>query len=323
MKSFYSRIVWDMETGAVLFSERHAYDGPWELCKESDAQKSAQAQQSAFNQQLMQTFQTQFGEQQAILGVLTPQLEAMAKNPQGFGSTEYAALQAGIVNDTGAQYSNIAKEQAAQYATSNEAGLPSGVQASIQAGIGAQAAGQVAGESSQLAIANEQLKQQQQQFALGGLSGLGSTLGQQSGTFSGQAGSGLQNQFQNATTVYNQGSMWKNVLGGVVGAGLNMFAPVLGSLVGGAIGGGGSGGGGGGGGGGCCWVATELYGSRTAPETLAIFNWLENTPAMARFLTFYREVGPAWAEWIKRNRLARWITQKLFDRFLKAARCSN
>jgi len=233
LRNSYSRIVWDIETGAVLDSERQFYDGPWELCKESDAQKQAQAQQNAFNQQLMDTFKTQFGEQQAILSVLTPQLEGMASNPEGFGATEYAALQAKIVNDTGAQYSNVAKEQAREFATTNEAGLPSGVQAQVQANLAGAAAGQVAGESSQLAIANEQLKQQQRDFALSNLGGLQGSLGGQSAAFSGQAGTGLQNAFQNASTVYNQGGLWKNILSGVVGAGLDFVSGGLSNILGG------------------------------------------------------------------------------------------
>ena len=204
------------------YALRLAKSMPIPVCKESDAQKAAQSQQNDFNKQLMQTFQTQFGEQQSILSVLTPQLEAMAKNPQGFGATEYAALQAKIVNDTGAQYSNVAKSAAREFATTNEAGLPSGVEAQVQGSIAGAAAGQVSGESSQLAIANEQVKQQQKEFALSSLSGIQTGLGQNSAAFSGQAGTGLQNQFQNATTVYNQGSMWKNILGGVIGAGLNI-----------------------------------------------------------------------------------------------------
>jgi hypothetical protein len=220
-----------METLEVIERVSLPYEGPCDFLKESDQQKAAQSQQNAFNQQLMSTFQAQFGEQQAILSVLTPQLEAMASNPQGFGATEYAALQANIVNDTGTQYSNVAKEQAAAYATSNEAGLPSGVQAAVQAQIAAQAAGQVAGESTNLRVANEQLKQQQQQFALGSLGNLQAGLGSQAGTFSGQAGSGLQNAFQNATTVYNQGGLWKNILGGLAGAGLSFATGGLSSVL--------------------------------------------------------------------------------------------
>ncbi len=233
--SYISKVVWDMETLEVVEREVHYYDGPWELCKESDAQRQAQAQQNAFNNQLLQIFQTQFAAQQDILKVLTPQLEEMAKYPEGFGTTEYAALQSKIVNDTGAQYSNVAKEAAREFATTNEAGLPSGVEAQVQANIAGAAAGQVVSGSQNLAIQNEMLKQQQKQFALSALSGESGMLGQQALVFGSQEGAGLQNQFQNATTVYNQGSLWKNILGGVVGAGLNLVAPGFGTAVGGAI----------------------------------------------------------------------------------------
>src|SRR3974390_994063 len=199
--------------------------------KESQEQKDAQAQQPAFNKQLQSIYQTQFAENQSILKALTPQLQAMAANPQGFGATEYHALQSQIINDTGAQYSNMAKGVAQDFATSNEAGLPSGVQAQLQANIAAGAAGQVSNASNNLAIQNEQLKQQQQQFAMGTLEGQQGSIGSQMGTTGNQVGSGLQNQFQNATTVYNQGSLWKNILGGIVGAGLNVATGGLSSLM--------------------------------------------------------------------------------------------
>lgn len=85
-----------------------------------------------------------------------------------------------------------------------------------------------------------------------------------------------------------------------------------------------SGGGGGsaapgGGGGGCCWVATELYGSRTAPKTVAIFDWLKRTPSMQSFLNVYQRIGPAWAAAIKKDKTFRRETKELFDGFLKEA----
>lgn len=224
MSYFTSKVVIDIETDVVQEKYTTPYDGPWELCKESDAQKQAQAAQTAFTQQLTQIYNTQFQQQQAILSVLTPQLESMASNPQGFGANEYAAMQAGIVNTTGAQYANAAKAAATDFAVRNEAGLPSGVEAQVQANLTGQAAGQVAGQSSQLTIANEQLKQQQQQLALGSLLNLNSSSGSQMTATGGQVGQGLQNQFQNATTVYNQGSLWSNILGGLAGAGLNFLA---------------------------------------------------------------------------------------------------
>lgn len=199
--------------------------------KESDAQKQAQQQQNDFNKTLLDTFKTNLAGQEAILSVLTPQLEEMAKNPEGFGATEYAALQAKIINDTGAQYSNVAKAAATEFATTNEAGLPSGVEAGIQANIAGAAAGQVASESTSLAVANEQEKQRQRDFALSSLTGIQAGLGGESATFAGQTGAGFQSQFQNATTIYNQGSLWKNILGGVAGAVGNFLVPGLGTAV--------------------------------------------------------------------------------------------
>jgi len=216
-------VVIDIESGIILARITEPYAGRWERLKESDAQKAAQQQQNDFNSQLLSIYKTQFGESQAILSVLTPQLEAMAANPEGFGVTEYHALQAKIVNDVGAQYSAAAKQNALEFATTNEAGLPSGVQLSVDAATRAAAAGAVASKSTDLAIANEQLKQQQKTFALSALSGEQASLGGQMGTTGSQAGAGLQNQFQNATTVFNQGSVWKNILGGVVGAGMNFL----------------------------------------------------------------------------------------------------
>lgn len=203
------------------YALRLAITMPVPMNKESDAQKAARQQQADFNKQLLDIYKTQFSEQQAILGVLTPQLEGMAAKPEGFGATEYAALQAKIINDVGAQYSNVAKSAAQEFATTNEAGLPSGVERQVQGEIAAGAVGTEAGELNRLAVANEQMKEEQRQFAISSLSGIQSGLASSASTTAGQEISGTGQQFQEATTVYNQGGLWKNILSGVVGAGLN------------------------------------------------------------------------------------------------------
>jgi hypothetical protein len=218
-----------METLAVVERVVHYYDGPWDLCKESDAQKQARQQQIDFNKQLMGIYKTQFSEQQGIFNALAPQLEAMAKSPEGFGATEYAALQASIMNNVGAQYSNVAKQAAREFATTNEAGLPSGVQAQLQSQIAASAAGQAAGENINLNVANEQLKQQQQQFALANLQGLSGQTGSFAGQTAGQEMGGIGQQFNQATQVYNQGSLWKNIASGLVGNAMNFLWPNTGA----------------------------------------------------------------------------------------------
>jgi len=203
---------------------------PCPMNKESDEQKAARQSQIQLNNMLLDTYKQSYAQEQAILGVLTPQLEEMAKNPQGFGATEYAALQAKIINDVGGQYSNVAKEAAREFATTSEAGLPSGVEAQVQGQIAAGAAGQAAAGTTGLAITNEQLKQQQQQYALSALQGETSMLAGQTGTAGGQSLSGVGQQFQQATQVYNQGSLWKNILSGVVQAGLGVATGGLSTL---------------------------------------------------------------------------------------------
>jgi len=226
-------VVIDIETGIVLARITEPYDGPWARCKESDAQKQAQAKQNEFNDSLLTIYKQQFAEQQQILTHLSAPLEAMAEHPEGFGIDEYHALQAKIINDVGAQYSAAAKQNALEFATTNEAGLPSGVELTIEAATRAAAASAVAGKSTDLAIANEQLKQQQKEFALGNLESEAGLLGSETTATGGQAGSGLQSEFQNATTVYNQGSTWKNILNGVVGAGMGFLTGGLSNIVGG------------------------------------------------------------------------------------------
>jgi len=206
---------------------------PCPMGKESDAQKAARQSQIDVNNMLLATYKQSYAQEQAILGILTPQLEEMAKSPEGFGATEYAALQAKIINDVGGQYSSVAKEAAREFATTNEAGLPSGVEAQVQGQIAAGAAGAVTGQTTNLAIANEELKQRQRDFALSSLAGQTSLLAGQTGTAGGQSLSGVGQQFQQATQVYNQGSLWKNILSGVVGAGMDFLGAGLGNITGG------------------------------------------------------------------------------------------
>ena len=159
------------------------------------------------------------------------------------------------------------------------------------------------------------------------LAGLGQTSAAQLGN-QGQAAAGnvanisltggaqIGQQWNNAAAAQASGYVGAgNAIGGAFGN-LSQYA-MLQQLLG--QGGGGGTGGGGTGGGSCCWVATELYGSREAPETIAIFDWLNRTPYMRLFLNNYQLFGPVWAEAIKKNRYFRIETKKLFDGFLEKA----
>jgi hypothetical protein len=206
---------------------------PCPMGKESQAQKAARQSQIDVNNMLLATYKQSYAQEQAILGLITPQLEEMAQHPEGFGATEYAALQSKIINDVGGQYSSVAKEAAREFATTNEAGLPSGVEAQVQANIAAGAAGAVTSGTTNLAIENERLKQQQRDFALSSLAGETSLLAGEAGTAGGQTLSGVGAQFNQATQVYNQGSLWKNILSGVVGAGLDFASGGASNILGG------------------------------------------------------------------------------------------
>lgn len=212
--------------------------------KISGAEKQAQEQTVQESNFLQQMMQTQFAEQQQLLNsFLIPQLKQMATDPQGFGAKALANMQSQLINTVGSQYASQTQAIQNRFATQNMAGLGSGFQTALQANLAQGAAGQEAGGLLNIGLANEQAKLQQQQFGLSGLMGAEQELGAAPQS-AGLAIQSNQNRFGQSYQMAKQGSLWQNLLGGVVGAGLNMIAPGVGSLVGGAISGAGGGGGG-------------------------------------------------------------------------------
>jgi hypothetical protein len=207
--------------------------------KVSDAEKQAQQQSAQEATYLQSMMKTQFAEQQGLLNnVLLPQLQQMATNPQGFGAKALSAMQSQLINTVGTQLSSQEKSVQSQFATQNMAGLSSGVQAAIQANLAQGAAGQEAGGLQNLSIANAQLQNQQQQFGLTGLGQATSLLGAAPQS----AGLGISANnaaFGQASQMAQQGSIWQNLLGGVLGAGLNFATGGLSKLGGNIFGGGG------------------------------------------------------------------------------------
>jgi len=189
--------------------------------KVSEAEKAAQRQSAQESQYLQSMMKTQFKEQQDLLNkVLIPQLTQMATNPEGFGVKALAAMQSQLINTVGTQMASQEKSVQQQFATQNLAGLGSGVEEAIRANLAAGAAGTEAAGLQNIAIQNAQLQNQQREFGLSGLSSASSLLGQAPQS----AGLGLQANQQNFEQSYKmaqQGSLWQNLLGGVIGAGLN------------------------------------------------------------------------------------------------------
>jgi hypothetical protein len=186
--------------------------------KVSGQEKTAANMTSQESSFLMNMLQTQFSEQQNLLTkVLIPQLQNMATNPQGFGAQAMADIRAQTVGTIGTQLTSQRQALQQQFATANMAGLGSGVEAAISASMGAGAAGEEASALQQQQIANAQLKAQQQQWALGTLGQIEPQLGaapQAAGILS----SNLNNQFQNAYTMSQQGGFWSNLARGALGA---------------------------------------------------------------------------------------------------------
>lgn len=239
MQRVHTRTVYDIATLAILEDEWFWYDGPVSQCKVTDEEKKAQAQSAEESKYLQTMMQTQFKEQQDLLNhVLLPQLKQMATDPQGFGAKALADMQSKLINTVGTQFASQQKGLQQRFATNNLPGVGSGVQEALSANLAQGAAGQEAGGLMNIDLANEQQKEQQRQFGISGLAGASTLLGQAPGS----AGLALQANSQNfdqSHQIAQQGSLWQNLLGGVLGAGLG-FA--VGGPAGAAVGAGMTGG---------------------------------------------------------------------------------
>jgi hypothetical protein len=256
----YTKYSFDIESLQPLESVYFDYpdSGPWvHLCGSGPSQAEQQAQQQASMEsgQLLADFQTQFAEQQGYLNqFLVPQLQSMFLNPQGFGPTAMADLEASLVNTTGAQAANAKQNSQAAFATNNMAGLPSGVEQAIQSQISSAAGNTVATGTNQINLANQQYKNQQQMTALAGLQNVPQMFGMTPGT-GGLLTGANQNAFNQANTINQQsiaGDFWGNLgqglLGGLIGGGASLleggltggFTNMLTGNIGGGVGGGGN-----------------------------------------------------------------------------------
>jgi len=209
------------------------------------SETTLQQQAAAESASLYNNFQSQFANQQNFISnFLQPQLQSMFENPQGFGATALADLDANLVNTTGAQAAGARQASQAAFDTQNMAGLPSGVEQAIQSQIRSSAGNTVAQGSNQIQLANQQYKNQQQMTALSGLESIPGMLGM-SPQVGGLLTGANQNAFGQANTIYQQnqaGNFWGNLGQGLLGGLINGAAGVL---TGGLTGLGGAGGAGG------------------------------------------------------------------------------
>lgn len=234
---------WD---GRVLESEYFDYEGEVALCKGASSQETSAANtQNQLAQTLLQNYQTQFGNQSAILSAInsawSPVLKA-GPNQYGFSAAEDAALRTQATTGTAQQYANAKKAVGENLAAvgGGNTFLPSSTGAGIQAGIATSAAGQEA--SQQLGITQAGYATGRQNFldassALSGTAQMYNPLG-----YSGQASSANQNAFEDFNTINQENqaaSPWGaigGILGGVAGSFLGPIGTALGSKVSSALG---------------------------------------------------------------------------------------
>jgi len=192
------------------------------MCGSSDAQNNINQQQQAFYKQLTDQYQTEFGQNQAILKSLTDALTPLitAGPQQGFSPEETAAL------------NTQATEQAAQAAAQTKQALNEGIAArgggnnpnltnpaTAQLDEAADLAAQKQLSDAKLGITQNNYATGRQQFnnALGLLSGVpGSVQGANSSAASVATGAG-DSAAQEANAINQSNNSWMGLLGGLAG----------------------------------------------------------------------------------------------------------
>lgn len=247
-------------------------------------------------QQQINLQNSQLQMQQGQLNMVNPSLQAIIQNG-GMLPAQQAALTSQATTGLAQQYQGLEGQIGQQL-------VARGITGGANAGGGgiAQSYGALgAAEAGQQANLLQNIQQQKAQGLQGAIqTGLGeaSMFGSQA-VSAGNQGVGALGSGVTAANNADQAStgFWGSLVGGLAGLG--------GSLGGAAIT--------------KCYVAAELYGGWLAPETVSIRNWLYRTWWMQPFCVIYGAIGQSWAAWIRRNKLARKLTKRLFDAFLGAS----
>lgn len=203
----------------------------------SAAQSSDEAQGQDFSKLLQQSYQTNFGAQQGILGNLTSVLSPIAEagpNQEGFSGAEKSALNASAINTNAANY-----KSAATVVAGGEAGAggntyaPTGGQQQVAATIASNAAQNLSGTENQITQAD--YAQGRQNFG-NAVSGLEGVAGQYNpNATGGLALQGNENAFNQANQINQESNAWvgdvAGLVGGLGGAAIGAFCPAAGSMI--------------------------------------------------------------------------------------------
>jgi hypothetical protein len=247
-----TRIVFDMETGALISRDGFEYVGAVELCKGDSTAKAAEQQQASFDSQLMAAFQQQFGKQSAVTSYLTSKLQPMIDNPTGVSAADLAAARTSSDDQFSSAYQNAQKALNAKMATSGDSQLPSGVGAQLNSALlQAEAADKATGQNT-ITMQNEQLKQQNYWNAVNGLNGVATTENPLGYANSATSGSGAVANLSQAVTA-SSGPTFGSIIGGLAGGALSAAGNAGGfsSLFG-------------------CWIASRVFNGSLDPRTLEV-----------------------------------------------------
>lgn len=212
-----TKIVVDMNTGAVLAHDWFEYSGPVASCKGDSAAKQAEKQSLTFGQKLMGMFSQQFGAQSTILKFLAGKMtDVISKGGEGYSPQALAAARTNATQTVASQYQSAEQAAAERIAAQGGAGLPSGVQAQIQGQIALAAAGANTAAQNEITLANEDARKQSYWAAVNALGGTAAQFDPLGYSASAQNSFGNVASLSSAVTQSRQ-SGWTSVLGGALG----------------------------------------------------------------------------------------------------------
>jgi hypothetical protein len=231
----YTKIVWDIATGAIDSEEHFEYTGKVDLlCGASSAQNQVQAAQASAYTQMTQQAQQIFGADSSVFQQLQASFAptiAAGPNQQGFSAQENANLNSQAITQNGIAARNAkqaAGEAIASQGGGNNAALQSGVDTGIENQINISSANNTANEEGQITEQNYATGRQNYDTAVTGLEN--ATNGFNSASTAGNAATNSgEADATTANNIASQNNSWVQAVTGALGG-------VAGSFVGGGIG---------------------------------------------------------------------------------------
>jgi hypothetical protein len=248
------------------------------------------ANQAGQNSTTAQGMSTNYGSAAAgNSNILTPTLNQMATNPQGFGTTTMNNMDTAALQSAGGSAAGTVGQGNLQAARTNNAG---GFQSSA-AQAGHDATAQLSDAALGVQNANAQLQQQQRQEGVSGLEGQYAT-----NVGAGENALGLSTQALGEQTQAQQ-----QTLGSWLGPLQTLTAPFKVNAN-------------------ICWIAEAIYGqddSRTHTLRAYINGSFRNTLRGRIIWTLYRAVGRQVAWFVRRSAALRRLFKPIFDSALRSA----